>query len=99
MRRPVPRRAAASTRARTHAVNFHGARPRWRLVRPSTPCSRNRWRHFAMVGRDTSSFVSTARAETPSARSSTILARWTNLAGKAFERAISSRSSRCASVR
>ena len=29
-------------------------------------------RHFAMVGRETSSFVSTARAETPSARSSTI---------------------------
>ena len=67
------RRVAASTRARTRAVNFQGRRPRWRLVRPSTPCSRNRRRHLAMVGRNTSSFVSTARAETPSARSTTIL--------------------------
>ena len=92
------RRVAASTRARSRAVNFHGRRPRWRLVRPSTPSSKNRRRHLAMVGRETSSFVSTARAETPSARSSTILARWTNPAGKALERAISWRSSRSASL-
>ena len=36
---------------------------------------------------------------TPSARSNAILARWTNPAAKAWERAISSRSSHCASVR
>ena len=90
---------AASTRARTRAVNFQGGRPRWRLVRPSTPCSRNRRRHLAMVSRDTSSFVSTARAETSLARSTTILPRWTNPAGKALARAISVSSSRCMSVR
>ena len=76
------RRVAASTRARSRTVNFHRGRPRWRLVKPSTPCSKNQRRHLAMVGRETSSFVSTARAETPTARSSTIPGRCTNPAGK-----------------